>query len=383
MPENCQQGIGLAKSYKFGIEHEVAFWDQTTEQFADFSNLSFKRLINLISQLPEYESDHGRLRVNYNTFWQKRWYVEGFDRFSTTGKLTHCTPKGIEIRTTPQPTILRAMQELRDSFSKLCEVANSNGLIAVLTSFNPIKTTFIYNPPLNFYEIRRRASSQEESTADFAMLTYGPDLNFSIQDLSTTELIRVGQKLTYYSPSIVPFSFSSPFYNGKLWNGLSVRTYLRTGLRSAVRVFVEKSSDLIPSIPILTKTARIPIEVGRIEFKAFDSCGNFWLYAGLLALIKGIALDQTLPGLALIPDVEQHRKSALYGFNDPYICAQAITLLSAADKALEAPQEKVLLHPLWRLAQHQKPTLAQVMIDRYQAGESLFLILRSSYNFED
>lgn len=37
--------------------------------------------------------------------------------------------------------------------------------------------------------------------------------------------------------------------------------------------------------PSLTKPARLPAEVGRIEFKACDSCDDFALYAALLALL--------------------------------------------------------------------------------------------------
>ena len=121
-------------------------------------------------------------------------------------------------------------------------------------------------------------------------------------DLSTENVIDIGRKLTYYSPYIVPFSYSSPFYKGGLWDGLSVRTFIRTGKRPAALVFVQKEEQLINSIPSLTKIARIPaLEVGRIEFKACDSCDDFSTYAALLALLKGLVLDNTLLGRETVP----------------------------------------------------------------------------------
>lgn len=320
--------------YHFGIEHEVAFWDETMNQFADFSNTSFQRFADLIAQLPEYPSDCQHLRIGDAGIRRKRWYIEGYERFSETRELVGCIPKGIEIRTTIHATIAGTLQELRESFRLLCSVARPAGLVPVLTSFNPVQTRFVPNPTLNAYEISRCEASPEELTDQVAMVTYGPDLNFSVQGLSTEALIRAGQKLTYYSPAIVPFSFSAPFCDQQLWSGFSVRTHKRTGLRPAVTVFVENATDLISIEPPLTKVAGIPAEVGRIEFKAFDSCGDFVRYGSLLALLKGLVLDQTLPGLALAPDAKQHQQSARYGFQDAELQARAIAVLTAAEQAL-------------------------------------------------
>lgn len=371
----------LVGHYQFGLEHEVAFWDEHTNQFADFSNTSFEQFDRVIAQLPEHASDYPQLRIGDAGIKRKRWYIEGYERFSETGELLGCTPKGIEIRTTLHPTIVGAVQELRESFVQLCTVTRPAGLRPVLTSFNPIQTAFSPQPPLNQYETKRRDSSPEKQTADIPMLTHGPDLNFSIRGLSADELIRVGQKLTYYSPAIVPFSFSSPFYGQQLWAGLSVRTYFRTGLRPAVMIFMEKPEELIASSPSLTKIARLPAEVGRIEFKACDSCGDFALYGGLLALLKGIALDHTLPGLSLTPDAESHQHSALHGFHDPELRDQAIALLTVAENTLTDAEEQKLLHPLWNIAQNQT-TPAQIMIDRWKAGGELANILKESYDAE-
>ncbi|MEM1239548.1 MAG: glutamate--cysteine ligase [Cyanobacteria bacterium P01_H01_bin.26] len=367
--------------YRFGLEHEAAFWDQHTNQFADFSNTSFERFEHLVDQLPEYASDYPQLRIGDAGIKRKRWYIEGYERFSETGELMGCTPKGIEIRTTLQPTIAGAVQELRESFSQLCDVALPAGLLPVLTSFNPVHRTFVPQPPLNGYESKRRNASPEKQTAQIPMMTYGPDLNFSIRGLSTDALIHAGKKLTYYSPAIVPFSFSSPFYAQELWPGLSVRTHIRTGLRPAAMVFVERPDELISSSPSLTKIARLPAEVGRIEFKACDSCGDFALYGSLLALLKGIVLDQTLPGLALVPDAARHQHSAIHGFQDPDLQEQALVILAAADRALPDAHERALLPPLWEFAQ-QRTTPAHAMGERWRTGMSLVDVLSQGYATE-
>ncbi|MGD1942898.1 MAG: glutamate--cysteine ligase, partial [Leptolyngbyaceae cyanobacterium] len=97
---NEQVTNSLMGQYHFGIEHEVAFWNLQTHQFADFTNTAFDQFDRLIAQLPEYASDYPQLRIGDMNIKRKRWYIEGYERFSETGALLDCTPKGIEIRTT-------------------------------------------------------------------------------------------------------------------------------------------------------------------------------------------------------------------------------------------------------------------------------------------
>ncbi|MCL6434484.1 MAG: glutamate--cysteine ligase [Leptolyngbyaceae cyanobacterium HOT.MB2.61] len=363
--------------FSFGIEHEVAFLNDL-HQFADFSCTEFDHFNQIIDQLPIYPDDYAQLRLGDAGIKQKRWYIEGFERFSEDGKVIDCMPKGIEIRTTIHSSIQGAIAELSESFSLLQQAALQFGFTPVLVSFNPHYTAYEPKPPLNHYELQRRQTSPEKQTAHIAMLTYGPDLNFSIAGLSPEQVIEIGQKLTFYSPYIVPFSFSSPFYCGKLWAGLSVRTYLRTGMRPAAMVFLEHADDLIASHPSLTKIARIPSEVGRIEFKAFDSCDDFQLYAALLALLKGIALDQSLGGYALIPDRQLHQLSAIHGFANDTIYHQAIQVLKAAEIALEHDADRHLLQPLWALL-NQRATPAHRFIQRFQQFGTLEQTLRQTY----
>src|SRR5436305_7444518 len=363
--------------FTFGIEHEVAFLNRAGH-FADFASTSFIEFDRIIANLPLYEADYPQLRIGDAGIKRKRWYIEGFERFDAHGHVTDCPPKGIEIRTTLHKTIQGAVYELNTSFQLLREKALNAGFVPVLTSFNPYRTEFVPDPPLIAYEEKRRQNSPEKRTAFIPLLTYGPDLNLSLEGLDTNTLIEIARKLTYYSPYIIPFSYSSPFFGGTLWEGLSVRTTVRTGRRPAVMVFLADPSDLLDSDPSLTKLARLPAEVGRIEFKACDSCDDFTIYAGLLALLKGLMLDTTLPGRATIPDTNLHQISARQGFAHDDIAAGTLTILQAAEHALGADEDTQFLAPLAAML-HQRVTPAHNIVATFQATGSIEATLCQSY----
>jgi hypothetical protein len=363
--------------FSFGIEHEIAFLNKEGK-FADFSSTKFVEFNQIIERLPTYSSDCLQLRVGDAGIKQKRWYIEGFERFADSDKLIDCQPKGIEIRTTIHSNIQSAIRELSESFCLLREVAASFDFSPVLISFNPYNQVFEPQPPLNNYEIKQLQIYPDEQTANIYMVTYGPDLNISVADLSIDRVIDIGRKLTYYSPYIVPFSYSSPFYQGSLWDGLSVRTFMRTGKRSAALVFVEKQEHLINSVPSLTKIARIPAEVGRIEFKACDSCDDFSIYAALLALLKGLVLDESLLGRATIPDAALHQLSAKEGFDNKDIFAIATQVLHAAEIALGEAPEVELLTPLKVMLVNRK-TKAHELIEIFERVGSIEETLKQTY----
>ena len=290
-----------------------------------------------------------------------------------------CIPKGIEIRTTINTDIHSTIAELSESFRLLKETAAEEGFLPVLISFNPYQDKFVPNPPLNEYEIKQIQASAETQTEKIAMLTFGPDLNISMVGLTTERIIDIGRKLTYYSPYIIPFSYSSPFYKGSVWEGFSVRTFMRTGKRTATRVFVEKREELIDSFPSLTQIARIPAEVGRIEFKAFDSCSDFSIYAGLLALLKGITLDESLPGRATIPDAAKHQMSAQEGFDNEEIFTNATEILEAVEIALENDSDLNLLAPLKTLLE-KRESPAHELLRLYKHTGSIEAVLKQTYS---
>jgi hypothetical protein len=363
--------------FSFGIEHEVAFVDRAGN-FVDFSRAKFADFNQIIETLPEYADDYLSLHIGDAGIRKKRWYIEGFERFSESKEFVECVPKGIEIRTTIHSSIQSTILELEQSFALLCDAADKFGLSPVLISFNPYQTVYEPVPPLNLYEISEMQSYPDEQTVNIYMVSYGPDLNISIADLAVERVIDIGQKLTYYSPYIIPFSYSSPFYQGKLWAGLSARTFIRTGKRAATRVFVKEKEQLIPTTPALTKIARIEAEVGRIEFKACDSCDDFTIYAGLLALLKGLALDDTLPGRAIVPDAAMHQLSAKFGFDNEEVYAQASQILEVAIVALNNDPDIHLLAPL-QILLSKRETPAHKIIRAFNTHGSIEQALMQTY----
>jgi hypothetical protein len=365
--------------FQFGIEHEVALINPEG-QLADFSRAKFSELAQIIERLPSYENDSNQLHIGDAGIRQKRWYLEGMERFSNTGKLIDFVPKGIEIRTTIHSDIPSVISELKTSFHLLRKVSLELGFSPVLVTFNPNLTIFDPEPPFNEYETKWLEAFPEEQTDHIAMLSYGPDLNLSLIGMSPEEIIDTGQKLIYYSPYIIPFSYSSPFFSGSLWDGLSIRTFIRTGLRSTVRVFLEKPEQQIPTQPILTKMARLPAEVGRIEFKAFDSCDDFATYASLLALLKGIVLDKSLLGRSALPDVSLHQISAKFGFDSTVIFDNASRVLQAAQSALHGNGDPdiELLTPLFT-SLDQRKTRSHELIESFHRLGSIEKVLRDTY----
>ncbi|GIW11225.1 MAG: hypothetical protein KatS3mg061_2282 [Dehalococcoidia bacterium] len=362
---------------QFGIEHEVAFL-RPDGSFADWTTTRFEEFAAIVQHLPRYESDYPMLRIGDLGIKEKRWYIEGYERYDNSGQYLTTAPKGIEVRTTIQPSIAAAVAELSTSFAQLRQHALAAGFEPVWISLNPFQTRFQPEPPLCPWEQARRASSPEKQTAEIPMLTYGPDLNLSFPEFTPERCLDAGRKLTYYSPWIVPFSFSSPFSEGQRWPGYSRRTFLRTGARPAALVFLADRAHLVPSQPSLTKPARIPAEDGRIEFKACDSCADFRLYGALLALVKGVVLSDRLSGRALTPDRTLHQHVARVGFDDPTVCQQAAQVLAAAAEALADDPDRAWLQPLHDLlARRQTP--AHALIAAYEQSGSIAAALRGSY----
>lgn len=329
----------------YGIEHEVAFTHKNGD-FADFTNTSSEEFNAIIALLPYDEKETEKLYKNTHHIKYKKWYIEGMERFDEEKKFIRIIPKGIEIRTGIHHTIQDTIQELSQNYDLLCEKAKLFDFTPFQTSFNPQQTEFIIDIPMNVYEKEIYKYEYEREIPHIYMLTYGPDLNLSIPNWSVEKMWDLAQKFIYYSPFIIPFSYSPCLYEGKTWGGKSIRTFMRNGGRFAVRFFVEKSitKEVVNPNPI--KIARTPHEIGRIEFKTFDSCADFTTYSALFALLKGIALDDTLLGRAVLPSIHWHKTSGLYGFENLAIYSGAKVVLQAAKKALIHHEEANLLNLL-------------------------------------
>ena len=356
------------RAFRYGIEHECAL-QHADGRFADHTDTTFEQLQAVVDALPEHPADYPDLRVGDQGIKRKRWYVEGFERFDEQGRLLRCDPKGLEIRTRIHDSIDDAVAALCADLDRLAAALAADGLRITTIAFNPVRSEYAIEPPLNAWERAHRMGSPEERTAYLHMSTYGPDLNLSSAGLDTTDLIDVGRKLTYYSPWLVPLSFSSPFRDGRPWGGLSARTAVRTGLRPAVMVFLTEGDEQVPSDPSLTQVARLPAEVGRIEFKAFDACPEPQLYGELLSLLTGLVLDETLPGRRTTPDAALHRHVAGPGLADDEVHAATGALLDAAERALiDRPEDLARLAWL-RARWERRESPAAAMLAAYEAGE--------------
>lgn len=359
--------------FRYGIEHEMALL-RPDGRFADFTNTTFEELDSIIDKLPIDKSDYPSLRVGDLGIKKKRWYIEGFERFGEAGQYHKTDPKGVEIRTTIHDSIQAAVDALLADFEKFKAVSP---FLPAAVAFNPFQTEFTPLPPLNQWELAHR-SSPEEATAYIHMMTYGPDVSLSSDSLSEAQIVDAGQKLNYYSPYIMAFSLSSPFYKGELWGGLSRRTYYRNGLRPSALVFLKGETGQIESRPSLTQVARLDAEIGRIEFKAFDVCSDLDQYGSLLALVKGVILDDSLTGRSLTPDSKLLKTVAEKGFDEDDIWRGAQQVLQAAHVALPT-SEKSWLDRLTDM-HSTKRTTAHRLIELYNKYHDISKALEHSYD---
>jgi hypothetical protein len=361
--------------FRYGIEHESALL-RPDGTFADFTNTTFDELQDIVEVLPEDPADLADLRVGDVGIKRKRWYVEGYERFDEHGTLLRCDPKGLEIRTRIHPSVEAAVAALRADQQRLAAEAAARGLGVTAIGFNPVHSEYVVEPPFNQWEKVHRLGSPEERTAHLHMVTYGPDLNLSWAGSTPQELVDAARKLTALSPYLVPLSFSSPFREGRPWGGLSARTAVRTGARPAVLAFLAEGVPQVPADPSLTQIARLPAEVGRLEFKAFDSCPDPVLYGELLSLLTGLVLDTTLPERRTTPDAAMHRYAAEVGYADAALRAGAEAALDAAAKAVaDRPADAARLASLrTRLDRDECP--ARDMLARYEAGDRVAGLVR-------
>jgi hypothetical protein len=354
--------------FRYGIEHECALL-HTDGRFADYTNTTFDELQAVVDGLPEDPADYPDLRVGDQGIKRKRWYVEGYERFDARGGLVRCDPKGLEVRTRIHNSVDAAVGALRADIGRLDAALASTGLRTTTISFNPLRSEYTIEPPLNDWEREHRLGSPEERTAHVHMSTYGPDLNLSCSGFGPADLVDVGRKLTHYSPWLVPLSFSSPFRDGKPWGGLSARTAVRTGMRPAALVFLAGEEGQLPADPSLTQVARLPAEIGRVEFKAFDSCPEPALYGELLSMLTGLVLDRSLPGRRTTPDAEMHRHVAQAGLADDEVHAGTGDLLDAAEVALTGRADDLARLESLRARWKRRESPATAMLAAYEAGE--------------
>ena len=214
---------------RIGIEQEFVFQDREGN-YLDFENSEYSLFKGIVDTFPYFENDDAVFECKSLERVPKRCYVEGLERHDLDGNLVETVPKGLEIRTLPHFEIDTVVDEFSDSFVQTMRAAAQFGLSPLLTSNNPFKTSFAFSKPLNPTEIKMR-TEKELAIVFGAMITHGLHVNVSMGDWSHEQMNDLVQKVNYYIPFIIPFSFSSPFYDGKAFAGLSCRNYFRAEKR--------------------------------------------------------------------------------------------------------------------------------------------------------
>jgi hypothetical protein len=313
--------------YKIGIEFEYLLLGNNG-QILDFTNINSTELITIIN---ESRVNHQSSELNSGDLGIKDgfWYLEGDERFDEKGNFVDLKIKGIEIRTPVCTSVNSAVSTLLKLETELSEYINKFGYNLSIAGFNPITAKYEFLPKLNLWEKQMREKYKEYDYAQISNLSYGPDINLSSLNWSEQDSLEIAKKLNYYSPFMVPFSFSSPFYSGKTWRGLSKRTYERTWRRPAVKLYTSKK----PTSPLEWQTKNSS-EVGRIEYKAFDAILSGSLLRALCSLVLGVALSN-LPGRSENPSKKMHQTSAVLGFQDNEILEGSTLVIKEVKNALK------------------------------------------------
>lgn len=313
-------------NYKCGIEFEYILLD-SHGNILDFLNIDSASFLPIIiasrSKQVDDSLSSGDLGIKSGF-----WYPEGDERFDSEGNFVDIKIKGMEIRTPVCDSTQGSVSKLLELEKSLSEVLNEHNIYLGIIGFNPVTPKYVFIPELNDWETKMRSEHKEYASADISNLSYGPDINLSSPLWDERTVVDIAQKLNYYSPYMVPFSFSSPFFDNKLWDGYSKRTYERTWRRPAVRVFTENHLD----IP-LTWQAKNKSEIGRIEFKSFDAILTKELLLALSALALGVALSD-LPQRSNAPSKELHRLAAKEALGNDEIYAGATLVFERASEAL-------------------------------------------------
>jgi hypothetical protein len=299
--------------FKVGIEHEFVFVDNHGKYLdADVSEYaSFGAIVN---EFPAFEHDDKYFLCKSLEHYPKRCYVEGFELHDVGGKTVETLPKGLEIRTLPHASVGELIEEFRVTFAEVARLAGQSGFAPVLTSNHPFKKSIALDNRLDAVESKVR-TAQQLALAKQAMTTHGFHVNVSLADASEERMLKLVEKVNYYTPSLIPWSFSSPFYEGKLFEGVCARNYYRAETRKMVGL-VQRQGVFV------------------LEFRGFDACGDARLLEALLLLYCGFLIDESLKGTAPNQDVERLKRSSLSGFADPSIREEGRQVLHAARTAL-------------------------------------------------
>lgn len=364
MGKHDQSGIYCGIEYEYLLCRREAPWPPL-----EYHQLDFAALSHLLENKPgrcDPSLATGDLGVKSGY-----WYLEGDERFDEEGNFVTMAVKGVEIRTPPKPGVESAIAALLVIEKELSSVLASNGMALGIAGFHPLTPHYDFAPPLNRWELAQRLQHRGYDAAHVSTLSYGPDINLSFAGWSQEQVLAATRRLIGWSPYIVPFSFSSPYFQGKPWRGPSIRTYQRSNLRPAAKCFwnAAESECRVPCYP-----ARFASEQGRIEFKAFDAIASVALLEACCYLLIGLCLAEEHALGGDRADGELLAQAAQSGFADPRIHAGAAMALGLAEQALvRYGYPQTVLAPLRVLLDsHQTP--ADLLLGHYRQGKPPFLV---------
>lgn len=342
---------------KIGIEHEFVFKDRNNN-FLDLTNSSYKDFQKVVDKFPFYERDLDVLECKSLESKPKRLYVEGFERYDESDMLFETIPKGLEIRTPPYKDIDKLIEDFASSCNIMTEIASSFELSPLLVSFNP----FTCFPKV--YELLDHENSNGRNDFDMliaknSMLLHAFHINVSVNNNSN--LNDIVEKLNYYLPYIIPFSFSSPFCNGKLFHGLSCRMF-----------------ELVKYRPLVSVRKRVDTDV--VEFRGFDVVGDTQLLKALLSLIKFLVKDNTLMGRDKEKNVDLITLSSLEGFENEKIKYGAFKILNAAINSSEIEPDQ--LEFLFRMVETNESYSAKIKRE-FSKTNDIILSTSNMYDFTE
>lgn len=355
-----------------GIEFEYLMVDlagPTPGRVRDFSNLAYPWISRVLADKPG--CDDPLLATGDLGIKRGYWYLEGDERFTADGGFATLEVKGVEIRTPPALSVTDALRALLDIEARLSARLAEHGLSLAIAGFNPERSVYTFTPPLNLWEQQLRQAHRAYDGSEVSTLSYGPDINLSMPGWSAEQALHASRKLNFYTPWLLPFSFSSPFYAGQRWPGWSKRTFERASLRPSVKLFLDPDAlARLSPLSRLVHPARLPVEAGRIEFKAFDAQPSLALLAACCHLLEGVCRSDALPGQSETIDIALCQRAAQSGFADAQIRDAASEVLAQARAALHQagkPAAAAALAPLDTLLARQR-TPAHALVDIQQQG---------------
>lgn len=296
-----------------GIEHEFVFADKAG-LYLDADNSRYSTFSEIVDGFPTFAGDDAVFECKSLEQYPKRCYVEGFERHDREGQRVETLPKGLELRTRPHASAEGVVEEFRNSYAEAMRLAARAGLSPVLTSRHPFKASLALEERLGPEE-RTVRTPAELALAKRAMLSHGLHVNVSLDNRTAEQRLALVEKVNYYLPALIPWSFSSPFCEGRAFEGLCSRNYLRAESRRLADVLERRGT------PVL-------------EFRGFDACGDAELLAAIVKLFCGFLLDESLPGKAPQQDPERVKRSSILGFGDPLLREEGRQILRAARAAL-------------------------------------------------